>query len=157
MPLGKGGPYCALRPRASRQPPTIVQYRALLPGHHDCEGGATAAVNSAGLIDSHTHVAIYNIPNTVLTTADPDYQQIRQAASARYVPLDGLTSVRDSGGPVFGLKRAMDEVVNTERRKAGQKLSDAHVYRATSIPVIRAQTPVALALRAGGLRLRSGA
>jgi hypothetical protein len=60
-----------------------------------------------GLIDAH--VSIYNMPNAVLVTADPNYQQIRQAASARYVLLAGFTSVRDMGGPVFGLKRAIDE------------------------------------------------
>lgn len=49
------------------------------------------------------------MPTAVATTADPNYLQIRQAASARYLLLAGFTSVRDMSGPVFGLKRAIDE------------------------------------------------
>ena len=62
-----------------------------------------------GLIDAHAHVSIYDLPNAVLMTSDPNYQQIRQAASAKHLLLAGFTSVRDMGGPVFGLKRAIDE------------------------------------------------
>ena len=89
--------------RISNQPiPTDRSGRTTL-----IDGGGRTLM--PGLIDAHAHVSIYDLPNAVLMTADPNYQQIRQAASAKHVLLAGFTSVRDMGGPVFGLKRAIDE------------------------------------------------
>jgi imidazolonepropionase-like amidohydrolase len=62
-----------------------------------------------GLIDAHAHIMIYNLPNLLLVTGHPDFLQIRAAASAKYILMDGFTSVRDMGGPSFGLKQAIDE------------------------------------------------
>ena len=37
------------------------------------------------------------------------YEQVIATAEARNMLMRGVTSVRDMGGPVFGLKRAIDE------------------------------------------------
>jgi imidazolonepropionase-like amidohydrolase len=62
-----------------------------------------------GLIDAHAHPTFYNLPMAEAVTADGNYLQIRQAAGAKDLLLAGFTSVRDVSGPVFGLKRAIDE------------------------------------------------
>jgi imidazolonepropionase-like amidohydrolase len=62
-----------------------------------------------GLIDAHAHPTFYNLPMAEAATADASYLQIRQAAGAKNLLLAGFTSVRDVSGPVFGLKRAIDE------------------------------------------------
>jgi imidazolonepropionase-like amidohydrolase len=62
-----------------------------------------------GLIDVHAHLEFYNLPALDFSSADPDYLQVRQAAAAEDFLMTGFTSVRDAGGPTFGLKRAIDE------------------------------------------------
>ena len=62
-----------------------------------------------GLIDAHVHLAFATVPQLVLLTADAGYVGIASARAARDTLLRGFTSVRDAGGPVFGLKRAVDE------------------------------------------------
>lgn len=62
-----------------------------------------------GLIDAHAHVTFNTIPFTELIAGDPAYLQIRMAASAKNLLMAGFTSVRDVGGPAFGIRRAIDE------------------------------------------------
>lgn len=62
-----------------------------------------------GLIDVHAHLEFYNLPALDFSSADPDYLQVRQAAAAGDFLMTGFTSVRDAGGPTFGLKQAIDE------------------------------------------------
>lgn len=62
-----------------------------------------------GLIDAHAHLAFGTLAATDLLTADPGYIAIHAALAARDMLLRGFTSARDAGGPVFGLKRAIDE------------------------------------------------
>ncbi len=62
-----------------------------------------------GLIDNHAHLTFWTLPFTLMTTADPNYLQVRQAATAKELLMAGYTSARDAGGPVFGIKRAIDE------------------------------------------------
>ena len=62
-----------------------------------------------GLIDAHCHLTFYDLPLIMAATADPNYLQIRQAAGAKNILLSGFTSIRDMSGPVYGLKRAVDE------------------------------------------------
>jgi imidazolonepropionase-like amidohydrolase len=50
-------------------------------------------------------------PQMVLMTADPNYLQLLAARQAEATLMRGFTTVRDLGGPVFGLKRAIDEGV----------------------------------------------
>lgn len=62
-----------------------------------------------GLIDAHWHS--YMSCNTMmdLLTADDAYTQFKAGHEAGKTLLRGFTTIRDAGGPVFGLKRAIDE------------------------------------------------
>lgn len=62
-----------------------------------------------GLIDAHWHAFMAATPQTVLMTADASYLHLLAARQAEATLMRGFTTVRDMGGPVFGLKRAIDE------------------------------------------------
>ena len=64
-----------------------------------------------GLIDAHWHAFMAATPQMVLMTADPSYLQLLAARQAEATLMRGFTTIRDLGGPVFGLKRAIDEGV----------------------------------------------
>ncbi|HEY7338219.1 MAG TPA: amidohydrolase family protein [Bryobacteraceae bacterium] len=64
-----------------------------------------------GLIDAHWHAFMAATPQTVLMTADPSYLHLLAGRQAEATLMRGFTTVRDMGGPVFGLKRAIDEGV----------------------------------------------
>jgi imidazolonepropionase-like amidohydrolase len=69
-----------------------------------------------GLIDNHWHTMLVRPPVTQLTTSDPGYLNLLAGAEANDTLMRGFTTVRDLGGPSFGLKRAIDEgVVNGPR------------------------------------------
>ncbi|HZO28711.1 MAG TPA: amidohydrolase family protein [Chloroflexota bacterium] len=62
-----------------------------------------------GLIDAHWHAMFATLPFVALTTADVGYANLAAGQEAEATLLRGFTAVRDVGGPVFGLKRAIDE------------------------------------------------
>ena len=62
-----------------------------------------------GLIDAHTHLMFESVPQAAVLTADVGYVNIAAAKAANDMLLRGFTSVRDLGGPVFGLKRGIDQ------------------------------------------------
>ncbi len=62
-----------------------------------------------GLIDAHWHCAFAALPFVAAATADPGYIHQVAGRAATATLHRGFTSVRDAGGPVFGLKRAIDE------------------------------------------------
>lgn len=62
-----------------------------------------------GLIDSHVHLSFAILPMSDLLNSRPGYLQVLSAEAAKGFLMRGVTSVRDMGGPVFGLKRAIDE------------------------------------------------
>lgn len=62
-----------------------------------------------GLIDVHAHIAFATIPLTAATLAGADYLAIRGAVAATQMLMRGFTSARDCGGPVFGIKLAIDQ------------------------------------------------
>jgi imidazolonepropionase-like amidohydrolase len=62
-----------------------------------------------GLIDAHWHALMAALPLPVLMTADVGYVHLAAAAEAGRTLLRGFTTVRDLGGPSFGLKRAIDQ------------------------------------------------
>jgi imidazolonepropionase-like amidohydrolase len=64
-----------------------------------------------GLIDAHWHAFMAATPQMTLMTADTNYLQLLAARQAEATLMRGFTTVRDLGGPVFGLKRAIDEGV----------------------------------------------
>jgi len=62
-----------------------------------------------GLIDAHWHALYVRPTPAALMTADVGYTNLVAAAEATDTLLRGFTTVRDLGGPTFGLKRAIDE------------------------------------------------
>jgi imidazolonepropionase-like amidohydrolase len=62
-----------------------------------------------GLIDAHWHAMMAAVPMQVAMAAGLDFLAILAADQARATLHRGFTSVRDMGGPSFGLKRAIDE------------------------------------------------
>ncbi|MFI5694223.1 amidohydrolase family protein [Kribbella sp. NPDC051586] len=61
-----------------------------------------------GLIDAHWHSILAAVPLATALTGDVGYLHIMAAAAARDTLLRGFTTVRDAGGPSFGLKQAID-------------------------------------------------
>jgi imidazolonepropionase-like amidohydrolase len=61
-----------------------------------------------GLIDAHTHLMFATVPQMALLTADIGFVNIAAAKGATEMLMRGFTSTRDLGGPVFGLKLAID-------------------------------------------------
>ena len=64
-----------------------------------------------GLIDAHYHVMFAGIPLLAAMTGDIGYLHQVAGREATGVLLRGFTTIRDLGGPSFGLKRAIDEGV----------------------------------------------
>lgn len=71
------------------------------------EGGGRTLM--PGLIDAHWHTMLARPPLPVLLTADIGYLNLVAGAEATATLMRGFTTVRDLGGPAFGLKRAIDE------------------------------------------------
>jgi imidazolonepropionase-like amidohydrolase len=61
-----------------------------------------------GLIDAHTHLMFATVPQVAILTADIGFVHIAAGKAATDMLMRGFTSVRDLGGPVFGLKGAID-------------------------------------------------
>jgi imidazolonepropionase-like amidohydrolase len=61
-----------------------------------------------GLIDAHTHIMFATVPQMVMLTSDVGYLNVAATKAANDMLLRGFTSIRDLGGPVFGLKRGID-------------------------------------------------
>ena len=62
-----------------------------------------------GLIDAHWHAFMAGTSMPLLMTADPAYLQFVAAREAEATLMRGFTTIRDLGGPVFGMKRAIDD------------------------------------------------
>jgi imidazolonepropionase-like amidohydrolase len=62
-----------------------------------------------GLTDCHWHTMQANTPNAVFLANGLDYNTLRAAVGAEGALMRGFTTVRDVGGPVFGVKKAIDE------------------------------------------------
>lgn len=61
-----------------------------------------------GLINAHSHLMFASVSQLTLMTADVGLVHIAGAKAAEVTLMQGFTSVRDVGGPVFGLKQAID-------------------------------------------------
>ena len=60
-----------------------------------------------GLIDAHTHLMFSTLSIPATLTSDLGYLSVVAAKGAERTLLRGFTSVRDLGGPIFGLKKAI--------------------------------------------------
>jgi imidazolonepropionase-like amidohydrolase len=63
-----------------------------------------------GLIDAHWHATLARV-TPVQVFGDVSYNSLQAGAEATDTLMRGFTTVRDLGGPVFGLKTAIDEGV----------------------------------------------
>jgi imidazolonepropionase-like amidohydrolase len=61
-----------------------------------------------GLIDAHTHIMFATVPQQMLLVSDAGFIHVAATKAAADMLMRGFTSVRDLGGPIFGLKRAID-------------------------------------------------
>ncbi|MDK3075566.1 amidohydrolase family protein [Sedimentitalea sp. JM2-8] len=61
-----------------------------------------------GLTDCHWHTMQANTTNALFLTQDLDYIALEAAVGAEKVLMRGFTTLRDMGGPVFGLKKLID-------------------------------------------------
>lgn len=61
-----------------------------------------------GMIDGHTHLLYTIVPLSTILTSDLGYLNVAATKAAKDMLMRGFTSVRDVGGPVFGLKRGID-------------------------------------------------
>jgi imidazolonepropionase-like amidohydrolase len=70
-------------------------------------GGGRALM--PGLIDAHWHAMLARSSPAEAITGDVGYLNLVAAAEATATLMRGFTTIRDLGGPAFGLKRAIDE------------------------------------------------
>lgn len=61
-----------------------------------------------GLIDAHWHAFMAATPQALLMAAESSYLHFVAGQEAEATLMRGFTTIRDLGGPVFGLKRAID-------------------------------------------------
>jgi imidazolonepropionase-like amidohydrolase len=79
------------------------------------ESAQTITVNGAGrvlmpgLIDAHWHAMLVRATPTAVMVNDVGYTNLLAAAEAHDTLMRGFTTIRDMGGPSFGLKRAIDQ------------------------------------------------
>ncbi|MGN1285207.1 MAG: amidohydrolase family protein [Bradyrhizobium sp.] len=62
-----------------------------------------------GLIDAHWHAMLVRPTPAAAIAGDVGYNNLLAAAEATDTLMRGFTTVRDMGGPTFGLKRAIDD------------------------------------------------
>lgn len=82
---------------------------ASVPGVTVVDGGARTLM--PGLIDMHWHTMLVRPTPAQALSADVGYTTLVAGAEATDTLMRGFTTVRDMGGPAFGLKRAIDEGV----------------------------------------------
>jgi imidazolonepropionase-like amidohydrolase len=79
------------------------------------DGAQTITVDGAGrvlmpgLIDAHWHAMLVRATPTAVMVNDVGYTNLLAAAEAHDTLMRGFTTIRDMGGPAFGLKRAIDQ------------------------------------------------
>jgi imidazolonepropionase-like amidohydrolase len=107
---GKGG-------TTALSPPSNVLVRGnviaeISTGPVEAEGAVRIAGNGRtlmpGLIDAHWHAMLIRV-TPAQSFGDVGYVNLVAAAEATDTLMRGFTTVRDVGGPVFGLKAAIDE------------------------------------------------
>ncbi|WP_223034356.1 metal-dependent hydrolase family protein [Hanstruepera marina] len=71
----------------------------------ECEGKTLMP----GLIEGHSHLALSGVTFGDILFQENEYTTIQSTLIARDMLMNGVTTTRDMTGPVFGLKRAIDE------------------------------------------------
>lgn len=70
------------------------------------EGGGRTLM--PGLIDAHAHIMMAELSELQLLGTEIGFVNIAASRTAQTMLMQGFTSLRDLGGPAFGLKRAID-------------------------------------------------
>ena len=88
--------------------------KAIAPGAAAAPAGARVIdgggrVLMPGLIEAHWHAMMSTPTLQTAMTADIGYLNVLAARAAEATLMRGFTTVRDMGGPTFGLKRAIDD------------------------------------------------
>lgn len=76
-------------------------------GATEIDGGGRVLM--PGLIEAHGHLALVTNPIEMANTRTWDYIGALMGEEAERYLMRGFTTLRDAGGPVFGLKQAIDE------------------------------------------------
>lgn len=71
----------------------------------DCGGRSV----TPGLIDCHWHATLVAVSQVAALTQDVGWVHLMSGREAGATLLRGFTTLRDTGGPVFGLKQAIDQ------------------------------------------------
>lgn len=105
------------------------------------DGGGRTLI--PGLIDTHVHLFMgANTERQMLDTkGSPDVLHGRAAEEARKMLLRGFTTARDMGGPVFGLKRAIDQgkIAGPRIYPSGAMISQTSGHGDTRLPQERSR------------------
>ena len=72
---------------------------------------ADGRVMTPGLTDAHTHIMWNDSIEELIYSSPHEYAGVMAGESARRMLQRGFTTVRDAGGPAFGLKKAIDDGV----------------------------------------------
>jgi imidazolonepropionase-like amidohydrolase len=78
-------------------------------GEQRTEIDAGGRVLMPALVDAHQHAMLASLPLKTVITADLGYINFVAGQQAKRTLRRGFTTVRDTGGPVFGLKQAIDD------------------------------------------------
>jgi imidazolonepropionase-like amidohydrolase len=101
-------------PKLSSPTSVLVRGNQIAAMGSDAHSASAAVIDGAGrtlmpgLIDAHTHLMFASISQVAILTADIGFVHLAAGKAATDMLMRGYTSVRDLGGPVFGLKRAID-------------------------------------------------
>ena len=98
-PVGAGGDRADVQPGSEAGDATAPVTRTI-------DGAGKTLI--PGLIDAHWHAAFTTVPAQVAIMSDVGFVFAQAVVSARATLLRGFTTVRDLGGPTFGIKQAID-------------------------------------------------
>jgi imidazolonepropionase-like amidohydrolase len=84
-----------------------ISVAAINAGAQVIDGGGRVLM--PGLIDAHWHAMLVRPTPAASLAGDIGYNNLLAAAEATATLMRGFTTVRDMGGPSFGLKQAIDE------------------------------------------------
>ena len=87
-----------------------------------------------GLIDAHWHAMLVRPTPAALLAGDVGYLNLVAGAEATDTLMRGFTTVRDMGGPAFGLKRAIDEGIVAGPRIYPVRRDDHRHQRSRRLP-----------------------
>lgn len=138
----------------------LVPQDGTVDGARVIDGGGRTLM--PGLIDAHWHAMLANLSELAAMTADLGFIHLAAGHEAQNTLMRGFTTVRDTGGPSFGLKRAIDLGLVTGPRifPSGAMISQSGGHGdfrlRTEVPRV-AGGPLSVAEKAGVAMIADGA